>query len=140
MHRRRKISGSAMGLPLGIGLAILISLIITIGGASIAALLVSTGKIGEKSIGYAVMLIQIIATVFGAWLAVRFVKRMRLQVALIFGGCYYLVLLAMTALLFGGQYAGMGASAIIIGCGSALIAFIPANTLKIRNGKKRAYR
>ena len=129
-----------MGLPVGIGLALLVSFLITLAGSAVTALLVSSEKIGQGAIGYASMMILALASLLGAWIAVVLVKRLRLQVAMLFGGCYYLLLLAMTALLFGGQYQGMGITAIIIFAGSALIAFWPAKKLSAGKMKKVGYR
>lgn len=140
MYRKKKISGTAMGLPVGIGLALLVSILITLAGSAVAALLVSSEKIGEGTIGYASMMILAMASLLGAWIAVMLVKRLRLQVAMLFGGCYYLLLLAMTALLFGGQYQGMGVTAIIILAGSALVAFWPAKKSSGGKRKKVGYR
>lgn len=140
MYRKNKTTGTAMSIPVGIAFALLVSMIMTLAGAALTALLVSSEKIGEGAIGYMVILILAITSVIGALIAVMSVKRLRLQVSMIFGGSYYLLLLAMTALLFGGQYQGMGITAMIVLTGSALIAFLPAKGFKIGKRKKMAYR
>ena len=140
MYRKKNTMGTAMGIPVGLALALVASLVVTLAGAALTALLVSSEKIGEGAIGYAAMMILALASVLGAWVAVLLIKRLRLQVAMLFGGCYYLMLLAMTALLFGGQYQGMGTTAIIVLAGSALIAFLPAKGANIGKRKKMAYR
>lgn len=137
---RKKTTGRAFSIPLGIALALLISLVLTLGGSAAAAALVSAERIGEGAIGYAAMLILAVATLVGAWVSVVFVKRLRLQVAMLFGGCYYLLLLATTALLFGGQYQGMGVTAMIILAASALVAFMPMSNAKTWKKKKMPYR
>lgn len=140
MYRKKKTTGAAMGIAAGLAFALLASLAVTLAGSALTALLVSSEKIGEGAIGYAAMMILALASVLGAWVAVILVKRLRLQVAMLSGGCYYLMLLAMTALLFGGQYQGMGTTAIIVLAGSALIAFLPAKGSKTGKRKKMAYR
>ncbi len=140
MYGKKKTTGTAMTLPAGIGLALLISMLITLAGSALVAIMVLSEKIGEGAVGYAAMAILALSSVAGAWIAVILVKRLRLQVSIIFGGCYYLLLLAMTALLFGGQYQGMGTTAIIILVGSALVAFLPATGTKTGKRKKVAYR
>ena len=137
---RNKISGRALSIPLGIAIALFISLVLTLGGAATAAALVSSERIGEGAIGYAAMLTLAVATLIGAWMAVVLIKRLRLQIAMLFGGCYYLLLLATTALLFGGQYQGMGVTAIIVLAASALVAFLPMSNAKTWKKKKSAYR
>lgn len=140
MHMNQKLSGRAFGIPAGVGLGALISLLITLAGAALASYLIAAEKIGEGAMGFSVMIILIVAAIFGAWCAVSMVKRLRLQVSMMSGACYYLVLLALTALFFGGQYEGMGVCALIILAGSALVALIPSKSGKIFMKKKRSYR
>lgn len=140
MYAKKKVTGTAMGIPGGLSLGILVSLLITLAGAALTAWLIASEKIGEGSIGYAAMVILAISSAIGALVAVHLVKRMRLQVCMMTGGCYYLTLLAMTALLFGGQYQGMGVSAIVILAGCALIAFLPAKNRQFGLKRKKVYR
>lgn len=140
MYRKMKTTGTAMSIPAGIAFALLASMVMTLAGSALTALLVSSEKIGEGAIGYMAMLILALASVIGALVAVMLVKRLRLQVSMIFGGSYYLLLLAMTALLFGGQYQGMGITACIILVACAVVAFFPAKGAKIGKRTKMAYR
>lgn len=140
MYAKRKMNGAATGIPAGLGLGILISLMITLIGAAVTAWLIAAEKIEEGTIGYAVMVILAVAAALGALTAVHFVKRLRLQVCMLSGSCYYLTLLAMTALLFGGQYQGMVVSAIVILAACVIIAFLPSKNRQIGKKRKRAYR
>ena len=140
MYAKRKVTGTAMGIPGGIGLGLVVSLLITIAGAALTAWLIVSEKIGEGTIGYAAMVLLAIASATGALVAVALIKRLRLQICMLTGGCYYLALLAMTALLFGGQYQGMGVAAIVILAGCALIAFLPAKNGRVGWKRKKAYR
>ena len=74
----------------------------------------------------------------GAWVAWKKIKRLRLQVCLISGGIYYLMLLGMTILFFGGQFCGMGVTALMVACGSILP--ILGGFSKGRGGKHRYLR
>lgn len=140
MYAKKKVTGAAMGIPAGLGLGILISLVITLAGAAVTAWLMTTEAMGEESTGYAAMIILALASGAGALSAVHLIKRLRLQMCLLSGACYYLTLLAMTALLFGGQYQGMGVSAIVILAVCALIAFIPSKNRQTGKKRNRAYR
>lgn len=136
----KKNRGRAMSIPAGIGIALFLSMVITLAGSALAAALVSSERIGEGAIGYASMLTLALAALAGAWIAVILIQRLRLQVSMIFGGCYYLFLLAMTALLFGGQYQGMGVTAIVVLAACALVAFLPMSKSKTWKKKKMSYR
>lgn len=125
MDLKKKVSGTAMGIPAGLGIGAISSLIITVAGAALTAWLIASESIGEETIGYAAMVILMIASAVGAMVSIRLIKRLRLQVCLMSGGCYYLTLLALTALLFGGQYQGMGITAVMVLIGCAFAAFWP---------------
>ena len=140
MYAKRKVTGAAMGIPVGLGLGAAASLLITFAGAALTAWLIVSEKIGEGTAGYAIMVILALASAAGSFVAVHLVKRLRLQVCMLTGGIYYLTLLAMTALLFGGQYQGMGVSAIIILGGCALIAFLPTKNNGFGMKRKKVYR
>ncbi len=140
MYARKKVTGTTMGIPGGLGLGIFVSLLITLAGAALTAWLIASEKIGEGSIGYAVIVILIVASAMGALVAVSLVKRMRLQVCMLTGVFYYLTLLAMTALMFGGQYQGMGVSALVILAGCTFIAFLPTKNNNLAIKRKKAYR
>ncbi|MBE6934646.1 MAG: TIGR04086 family membrane protein [Ruminococcaceae bacterium] len=140
MRFQRKVSGKGMGIPSSLGLALVVSVAITLLGAMIIAALIASGKIGEGAMQYGVMGVLAISAASGAWVASAIAKRLRLQMCMIAGGCYYLVLLAMTALFFGGRYQGVILHAIIILIACGVIAFLPSkNGSKIRR-RKKAYR
>lgn len=120
MVKNRKPTGTASSIPAGIAMAVLISMLITLLGTAISAYLVHSESIRQESIGYASMMVLLVSGAVGALTAINRIKRMRLQMCLLSGACYFLVLLSVTALFFGGQYEGIGTTAltILIGCGS----------------------
>ena len=133
-------SGTATAMPVGLAIGGLISLIVTFAGAAATAYLVFNQRIEANGIGYASMIILFLGAVMGAWGAFSCIKKQRLQVSLMSAAVYYLILLAITALFFGGQYQGMGVTAIVILIGALTVALFPAKgTAKFRF-KKRAYR
>lgn len=138
--QHNKVKGTSKTIPLGLGIGSIISLIITFIGSAVTAYLITTEKIGQGSTGYASLLILFTAAAMGAWGAVSSVKRLRLQICLLSGGLYYLILLAITALFFGGQYDGMGVTAIVTFIAVVLVAIIPTKTGQKISSKKRAYR
>ena len=133
---KMKISGKSVGIPLGLAVGELVSMIITVAAAAVAAWLIATEKIGEGGIGYAATIITALAAAVGAWVSSALIKRMRLQICMLSGVCYFLILLALTALLFGGQYRGIGLSAIVILCACALIALLPSKNKGLKMKKK----
>ena len=123
MVANRKVTGTALSLPAGIGFGLLLSLGMTLLGCALIAWLMLTQKLQEEAIGYASIAVLALASAAGAFLSAGLVKRMRAQVCLMTGAGYYLVLLGCNALIFGGQYAGLGVTAVVIflGCGCAAL-------------------
>lgn len=137
---RNKMKGTALTIPGGLMIGGLINLILTFAGAAATAFLVLKERIGENGIGYAALVILFVSAVMGAWGAVSSIKRQRLQICLMSAAVYFLLLLAMTALFFGGQYRGMGVTAIVILAGALAVAFFPAKGGTKFKFKKGAYR
>ncbi len=140
MQIAKKVTGRASGIPVGLSIGAVISLLITVAGAATTAQLVATEKIGEDGIGYAAMLIAAVAAAMGAWGAYSAVKRRRLQICMLSGGVYFGILLAMTALFFGGRYRGMGVTALAILFGCGIIALFPAKSSNKFRRRKKGYR
>lgn len=118
-----KVTGTASSMAGGLAVGWLIGLLLTIAGSVLSALLILKEMIGESSIGYCVMFIVVIASALSAGTAVQRVKRRRAYVCILSGLLYYGTLLSMTALFFGGQYHGMGVTALLVaaGCGTVLL-------------------
>ena len=103
--------------------------------AGLVAFLVDRGTMPLDGIGYGAMGILVVSALSGALTAWSKIKRLRMQVCLLSGGIYYLALLGMTMLFFGGQFRGMGVTALMVACGSVLA--ILGGFSKGRGGKPR---
>ena len=84
------------------------------------------GRLKQENIGYGVMLLLLTASYAGAALASAKVKRRKGLVCLLTGVGYFALLLAVTALFFGGQYSAVGVTALLILAGSGCAALTPA--------------
>ncbi len=94
--------------------------------AVITAKLVESERLGFGTIGYAAMIIHLTAAILAAWIAWHRARKNRLTVCLGAGGIYYLTLLGITALFFGGIYTGMGTTALMVVAGSIIPALCGA--------------
>ncbi len=121
MVANQKVSGRASSLPAGLALGGILSLLLTIILAVVTAKLVDVGSLPENNVGYAALLILLLASALGSAVAVGKIKRRRLLVCLASGAVYYGELLAMTALFFGGRYTGMGVTALVVSGGMGLV-------------------
>ncbi len=133
----KKLTGKAAGMPMGILIGVMVSVMTTLICSAVLAWLISTEKMQADAIGYGVAVALLVASFIGALAAVARIKRLRTQVSLITGGVYYLVLLSVTALFFGGRYQGMGVAAIFVILGSGLTALLGIREKKSRKNKMR---
>jgi len=119
MKQLVKRNGRAMGMPGGLLIGLCVSLGITLIGAAILASMVDREYLPWENIGYGVLMVVIGAAAAGSWVSERKIKRQRLAVCALSGLVYWLALLAVTALFFGGQYEAVGVTLglIVAGCG-----------------------
>ena len=128
-----------IGIPGGLALGLLVSMLVTLAGTGMMALLVTKGTAGEGSSAFFAASIQLLSAAIGAFTTAQCVKKMRLQVCLLSGGIYYLALLGITALCFDGEYASMGLPALMVLIGSGVVAFAPTTKLSVRRKQRRKY-
>ena len=136
-----KLTAKAMTIPAGLALGVGTALAVTWIGAGTGAWAVLRGMIREEAIGYLAMAILFLSAAAGAAVAAGTIQRLRAQMCMAAGGGYFLSLLAVTALFFGGQYQGMGVTALMVLCGSMLVILLAPggkNRAGCRRRKKRA--
>ncbi len=138
MTAKRKTSGKATSIPKGLATGAAVELGITILGAMFLGRMVSTEWLPWENVGYGIMLTLFLASYLGCCVSCLRIKRQKLMVAVASGAVYFVALLMITALFFGGQYEAVGVTAAIIlaGCGTC---FLLGNT-ENRGGKKRNLR
>lgn len=113
---------SSMGGKLALGAVV--SMVVTFIGAAICAAMVSSEMISEGSMGYCAMVILFLSAVAGAVAATMKVQEKRLYISIITGLVYTLILLAITALFFDGQYQGIGVTLIVVLSGCILVVLL----------------
>lgn len=140
MTVNQKVTGTAVTMPVGIGIGCGVSMLLTLLGAGAIAKLISAEVLRETAIGYGAMATILLSAICGAAVGVKKVKKRMLQVSLLVGATYFAMLLAMTALFFGGQYQGMDVTALLVaaGCGVViLMAGQERKPKKYRKGRRR---
>ena len=126
----------AVGLAIGSGTSLLITLV----GSWFFAYLISKEILEEITIGYCAMFIILLASLTGTAAAVGKIKRRRLCVCGLSGLIYFGILLSMTALFFGGQYQGVGVTALLIMAGSCTVALLGLRgERRVRRRKKKRF-
>ena len=136
-----KLTAKAVGIPAGIAMGVGAALAVTAAGSAASAWAILGGFVPEGRIGYFAMTILVLSAVAGSAVAAGSVQRLRAQMCLAAGVGYYLCLLAMTALFFGGRYHGMGVTGAMVFCGSVLVILLAPgskNRAGCRRRRKRA--
>ena len=136
MTVNQKVTGTALSMPAGIALGCTAGMVITLAGSLMVAKLISDEILADTAIGYGAMFIVLLASAVGAAISSAKVKRLRLQVCLISGAVYYGSLLATTALFFGGQYQGMGVTALLVTAGMGAVILTGGSKKKARKYRK----
>ena len=138
----KRIKGRQVSLPAGIGIGIGASVFISIAGAMILAVLINGEYMDINSLTAGTALLHLIASFVGSWLASVLTKQKRLITSLITAASYLLVMLGMTALVFGGQYQGVGLALlmVLIGAGVVILLGLKGKSGSSRKHKIPAYR
>ena len=134
--RNRKMKGAAQSMPIALSLGLAVSIAVTLTLSAAIAYLVLNETINESAIGYGVMSTVLTSALFGAMIAASAAKRRRLFVCFVSGVIYYLALLSVTALFFGGQYEGMGVTGLLVFGGVGTAALIGGKR-ETNGGRKR---
>lgn len=136
MVKTGKATGRAMSIPGGLAVGAAISLGLTLLLALLIAKLVDAETLPHSSIGYCVLVLLLVASFSGAAAAQGRVKHRRAMVCMLSGLVYMLLLLSMTALFFGGQYTGVGVTALLVFAGAGCAALTSAQPGR-RGGVRR---
>ena len=133
----KKQGGKAIAMPVGIALGIMVAVVITLLGAILLTSLIAGERMELEALGYGIMAIQFLGGIIGAVTAMLAIKRQKMQVCLITGLGYFLVLLASNALFFGGQYEGALTTGLILLVGCGITAMLGSREARGRNRGRR---
>ena len=132
--KRTALATVIIGTAVSIGTSVM--------GAAIIAWVISAGKVSQNGMQAAAWIILFLSALSGSWIAAKLAEGKRLQRALASCGAYLVVLLASTALFFGGQYSGVWMGLVLTtaaGMTTAMLTSQPGKEGK-RQPWKRRYR
>lgn len=124
MSEKHKYTGRTRSIPAGMGIGVGVSLGVTAAAIAALAKLVDSETLAWENIGYGIMAMLLAASFLGAMTAYRQIKRQRLAICLSTGAVFFLILLSLTALFFGGQYEGMATTFLLTLSGSAVAGLL----------------
>ena len=130
-------TNSASTLLIAIVVGACMAMVIALALCALGAVLLATERAGEGSAGIIVVITLILSSAIGAVIALRKARRQMLLVSLGTGGVFFLLLLACTAMFFGGQYRALGVTALTVFAGSSCAALLAlrGDRPKKRNSK-----
>lgn len=140
MITNRKITGRAASMPIGLLEGTLVSIMLTIMASAMIAKMVDREVLLWEHMGYGIMIALLTASMAGAIVSIHRIKRRVLLVAALSGLLYALVLLVITALLFGGQYEAVGVTLSLILGGSLAAGLICVRRGERKNSQKNRLR
>lgn len=142
MGKKRSVKESGVSIPKAIGYSLIVSMITSLLGILAAAYLIYNEIIIQENMGVVVTVVLLLSSAASAITAINTAKRMRLQMSLLSGVAYYLLLLSVTALFFGGEYSGIVLTAVTIlaSCGIVAIGDMFVNKRGKSFKVKTAYR
>ena len=138
MKRNGKYSGRAMSITGGATFGAGCALLWTLAGSALLAWLIHTQKLAEERVGYGSMVILLSASVMGSLVSYGKTKRQRLVTCLSSAGIYLMMLLGMTAFFWGGQYTGIGVTALLViaGSGASVLVSMERERRGVRKTRK----
>lgn len=140
MAIRKPQNGRATSTVRGLMTGLAVELIVTLTAAVILAKTIEKEILAWENIGYAIIPILIFASFIGAYTACQRIKRQKLIVSMLSGLLYWITLLCVTALFYGGKYEAVAVTAafILAGCSIAFFCVTP-RTMQRRSGKRKVY-
>lgn len=134
--RKKEYQNTGKSIPFAIGVGTGISLVVMMLGILITALLLMNETIKESAIGYGVMIITIVSAIAGCATTVTLARNRILVLSICTAFVFALLLLAITALFFGGQYNGVWVTMLMIIGSSVAVALVAGKHLN----RPKAYR
>lgn len=132
MTVNRKVTGKSLSMPAGLAIGLGVSMGLTLLLSVILAKLVSNEQVPWEQVGYGIMLLLFCSAMTGTAISCGVIKRRKLVICAAQSGLFWVSLLALTALFFGGQYSGVGTTAIIISGGNFAVYL-----LSLRGGGRK---
>lgn len=126
----------AMGLGKSAAAGSVVSMIVSLLISMVITTMLNTEKMTDTGMGYAVMVMLLLASYSGAYTACKIRNEQRLISGLLTGAMYFMILAGITVLLFEGRFYGAGESVLLIACGSLLAAMWTSRRIRSNKGRK----
>lgn len=122
-------------LPLSIAFGVLTGMIVTFLGALLMTYLTNTESMQLQTMTTLSAITQLVAAAVGVFVSTMLVRERQLITGMVTAAAYFLILLAGTAMFFGGEYDNVGVGALVIMAAGSMVVL-----LRMRGKKKPAHR
>ncbi len=137
--KKRATEQVIRSLPGSVAIGTTVSVMTSGAIAVILAILIGHGKLSPGMMNYGVMILLMLSSAVGAMVARIHYSAKIMIVCIVTALCYWISLLSITALFFGGLYSGVPATALVIISGGIIAGCVPmgqGKTAKKRIRKK----
>ena len=117
-------TGKAVSVPTGLFFSLLVNIFLTITVIAVIAILLLHNRITWNDTGYWIMAMLLVSSFAGSKIAIETIKTQRYLVSLMAGVLYWMMLLCITALFFGGNYCSIFETGALIISGSVTAALL----------------
>lgn len=129
--------GKTASIPMGLGLSLAAAATITFLSTFAISILLDRRSIDWANVGYWIMLVLLLAPFVGGKIAINTIKTQRILISLMSGVLYWMFLLCITALLFGGDYSSIWETGALIAAGSLTAALLRFPQIRYSSRQKR---
>lgn len=140
MTSNKKPSGKASSVQSGLAWGIVTGMVASVCAAGATGEMILSGVIQWEHAGYIIMCILLCGSFLSAAVSCSKIKRQVLVICGLSGMLYFGILLAITALFFGGQYEAVGATAAMVFAGSGCAAIMKCRDNAGGKGRRRGSR
>ncbi len=138
-YMKKRMGKATSSIPLGLGCSVLVSMTVTLLAAVVMTFLIAGEYMQEAAMPTGAAIAMLLASIAGSLTVIIKIGQKTLWMCLASGAIYYLCLLAMTAMFFGGQYAQMGVSGVAVLIGSAVVILLSLRGSRGRNRRRIKY-
>lgn len=131
-------SGKAASIPAGLGISLAVNICVTCILTMLIAWMIKKNTVEWDYAGIMIMFTLLISSFLGAKAAIMTIKTQFLLISVMSGTMYWMSLICITAIFFGGEYCSLMETAALIASGSIAAALLRSSG-KRASKRKRQY-
>lgn len=135
MASKKIVSKRERTLPTALAFGLLAGVLVTLLGTGLLAYLINRETVEIDGIHFGGVVIHLLGSAVTCLVAYGLMKRQRVVVCALSALCYFLIQLGMTALVFNGQYQGIGSGVLSI-VGGGVLSILPGLISRGGGGKR----